>query len=110
VADGVENGLTLFTVCREEGSRMFRAAKMAAEGMEAKSGSHTVVQDFIEDGEQGRVVTGGPSPMLKASLFSFLTWQWVQSLITTGQKKPLEVGFLPIGSILEANVILHDHN
>lgn len=84
---------------------------MAAEGMEAKSGSHTVVKDFIEDGEQGRVVTGGPSPVLKASLFSLLTWQWVQPLITTGQKKPLEVGFLPIGSILEeANVILHDHN
>lgn len=83
---------------------------MAAERMEAKSGSHAMVKDFIEDGEQGRVVTGGPSPLLKASLFSFLTWQWVQPLITTGQKKPLEVGLLPIGSILEANVILHNHN
>lgn len=83
---------------------------MAAEGMEVNNGRHPTFKDFTEDGEQGRGVTGGPSPLLKASLFSFLTWQWVQPLITAGQKKPLEVGFLPKGSMLEANFILHTHN
>jgi hypothetical protein len=43
------------------------------------------------DAEPDRMSTGKPCPMAKANIFSFITWQWVQPLITAGNKKPLEV-------------------
>ncbi|KAG0612580.1 hypothetical protein M758_6G039100 [Ceratodon purpureus] len=36
------------------------------------------------------MMTGKPCPMMKASIFSILTWQWMQSFITAGNRKPLE--------------------
>ena len=44
-----------------------------------------------QDAEPDRMSTGKPCPMAKANIFSFITWQWVQPLITAGNKKPLEV-------------------
>lgn len=42
-------------------------------------------------GERIEVCTRGPSPQLKASLPSFVTWHWLESLIKIGNKKPLTV-------------------
>jgi hypothetical protein len=42
-------------------------------------------------GERIEVCTGGPSPQLKASLLSFVTWLWLEPLIKIGNKKPLTV-------------------
>lgn len=37
------------------------------------------------------MTTGRPCPMMQASLLSYLTWQWMQPVITTGNSKILEV-------------------
>lgn len=42
-------------------------------------------------GERIEVCTRGPSPQLKASLLSFVTWLWLEPLIKIGNKKPLTV-------------------
>lgn len=48
-------------------------------------------EDSMEEEDEKKMSTGKPCPMTKANVFSFLTWQWVQPLITTGNKKTLEV-------------------
>lgn len=47
-----------------------------------------------QDAQPDRMSTGKPCPMAKANIFSFITWQWVQPLITAGNRKPLEAGDL----------------
>lgn len=44
-----------------------------------------------DDVEVEGLLTGKPCPMIKASIFSYFTWQWMQSFITAGNKKRLEV-------------------
>lgn len=48
-------------------------------------------EEEVQEFETGGMSTGKPCPLSNASIFSFLTWQWVQPLITIGNKKTLEV-------------------
>ncbi|KAG0577462.1 hypothetical protein KC19_5G158000 [Ceratodon purpureus] len=47
-------------------------------------------QGHSQDSEREKMSTGKPCPMSTANIFSYITWQWVQPLITAGNKKPLE--------------------
>lgn len=47
-------------------------------------------EEEVQEFETGGMSTGKPCPLSNASIFSFLTWQWVQPLITIGNKKTLE--------------------